>query len=240
MSKKRRAWLHAHLFGSPATKVRLVSTLTNLTNQGENMTRQILNKFVRLAFAVLLGIAATAYGDVPSMDVTVFDASGKVAFQGPTSANATFATPNLHPGHYVVQFNTKSAAVKDNQYLLVVSAGKKKVIADGVPGKKLLAGGAAMKVNVGLGLKITGQIANDQSGAGEGVSRYRVIDGQRYVWITGELGSNLGGHWAEEGSPPHGNLTYLTTEDLRKKQDRSFEGSMLNGHHHHHAPPGDG
>ena len=59
------------------------------------------------------------------MDVTVFDANGKVAFKGPMSANATFATRNLHPGHYVVQFNSRRAAVKNNQYLLVVSAGTK-------------------------------------------------------------------------------------------------------------------
>ncbi|MGI8821615.1 MAG: carboxypeptidase-like regulatory domain-containing protein [Chthoniobacterales bacterium] len=197
-----------------------------------------MQRLVGPAFAIILGITSAAYGDIPAVDVTVFNASGNVAFKGRTNADATFATGNLDPGNYVVQFNARNAAVKNNQFLIVLSAGKRKVIADGVPGKKLLAGGAAMKVNVGLGLNITGQIANDQSGAGEGVSRHRVIDGQRYVWITGELGSNLGGHWAEEGSPPRGNLTHLTTEDLRKKQDRSFEGSMLNGHHHPAPRPG--
>src|SRR5215203_358431 len=77
---------------------------------------------VRWAMAVLLGLAATACGEVPPLDVTVFDASSKVAFKGSLSANSTFATGNLHPGNYVVQFNTKSAAVKRNRYLLVVSA----------------------------------------------------------------------------------------------------------------------
>ncbi|MDQ6622569.1 MAG: T9SS type A sorting domain-containing protein [Verrucomicrobiota bacterium] len=197
-----------------------------------------MQRFVGSTFALLLGLASAAYGDVPAMDVTVFNAGGQVAFKGGMNADATFATGNLDPGNYVVQFNARNAAVKNNQFLLVVSAGKRKVIADGVPGRTLMAGGAAMKVNVGPGAKITGQIANDQTEAGAGSSKYRVIDGQRYVWLSSALGSNLGGHWVEEGSPPGGNLTQLTTDDLRKKQDRSFEGSMLNGHHHHAPRPG--
>ena len=125
------------------------------------MTKHLLNKLslVLSVFAVLLGLATTVYGRIPSMDVTVFDAIGKVAFKGPMSANATFATRNLPAGNYVVQFNTKSAAVKENLYLLVVSAGKKKVIAAAVPGAKFTAGGVAMKIDVGPGSKITGQIA---------------------------------------------------------------------------------
>ena len=45
---------------------------------------------------------------------------------------------------------------------MVVSAGKKKVIATGVSGEKFHGGGVAMRVNVGPGLKITGQVANEQ------------------------------------------------------------------------------
>ena len=150
----------AGFLGKPQWPLFKTPAESNPTN-GEIMTRQLLNKlpFPCFVFAVLLGIAITAYGGVPLMDVTVFDANAKVAFKGSTSANATFATQNLHPGHYVVQFNTKSTVVKDNQYLLVVSAGKKKVIAADVPGKKFIGGGVAMKVDVGPGSKITGQIA---------------------------------------------------------------------------------
>ncbi len=191
------------------------------------MTRHILNKLVPPAFAVFLGIASTASAAVPPMEVAVFDASGKVAFKGPTSANATFAARNLHPGNYVVQFNTKSAAVKDNQYLLVVSAGKKKVIAADVSGVKFTAGGVAMKVEVGPGLKITGQVANEQAVARGDGSKYRVIDGKRFVWVTAELGSNLGGHWVEEGLPPAGNVLAWRLEDIQKRQDRGGEGSLI-------------
>lgn len=202
------------------------------------MTRHILNKLAPTAFAVFLGIASAAYAAVPPMEVTVFDASGKVAFKAAMSANATFATGNLDPGNYVVQFNTRSAAVKDNKYLLVVSAGKKKVIAAAVPGEKFISGGAAMKVDIGSGSKITGQVAKEEAGAREGTSEYRVIDGKRYVWITGELGSNLRGHWREEGLASAGNVIRWSSDEFRKRQDRAGEGSMIPYSHHHPEQPG--
>ena len=204
------------------------------------MTRHLLNKlpFVCSAFAVLLGTAITAYCGVPSVDVTVFDANAKVAFKGSTTANATFATQNLHPGNYVVQFNTKSTAVKDNHYLLVVSAGKKKVIAADVPGKKFNGGGVAMKVDVGPGSKITGQIATERAlTLGDG-PRYRVIDGKRYRWVSAELGSNLGGRWEEEGLPTARNIKGWGSDDFRKWQDRAGEGSMIPYSDHYERPGG--
>ena len=198
------------------------------------MTTHMLSRlpFMRWAIVLLLGLASAAYAAVPPMEVTVFDASGRVAFKSPVNANSTFATRELQPGKYVVQFNTKSAVVKTNQYLLVVSAGKKKVIATAVPGQHFIGGGVAMKVNVGPGLRITGQIANDQTTADQGSSKYRVIDGRRYFWVTTELGSNLGGHWQEEGLPRMaGNVTVWSADEIRKRQDRAAEGSMLLYYH---------
>jgi hypothetical protein len=204
------------------------------------MTRYLLNKlsFLCFTFAVLLGIAITAYGGLPSIDVTVFDANAKVAFKGPTSANATFATQNLHPGNYVVQFNTKSTVVKDNQYLLVVSAGKKKVIAADVPGKKFIGGGVAMKIDVGSGSKITGQVATERAVSSGDGSRYRVIDGKRYRWVSAELGSHLGGRWEEDGLPPAGNIKIWASDDFRKRLDHAGEGSMIPYSHHFERPGG--
>jgi hypothetical protein len=218
----------ANLFSKPERASLEKTGKPNPTN-GEIMTKQLLNKLplMSAALAVLLGIATTAYGGVPPMNVTVFDATGKVAFKGPISANATFATRNLRPGNYVVQFNTKSAAVNDNQYLLVASAGEKKVIAAGVPGETLIAGGAAMRVEVGPASKITGQVANEHGRARRDGSNYRVIDGKRYVWVTAELGSNRGGHWVEEGLAPARNVVAWRLEDIQKRMDRGGEGSMI-------------
>lgn len=202
----------------------------NLMNQGRKIMTRYNLQFVTSACALLLGIASTASAGVPPVEVTVFDASGKVGFKGATNANGAFATANLQPGHYVVQFNTKSAAAKGNQYLLVVSAGKKKVIATGVSGETFIGGGVAMRVNVGSGLKITGQVANEQIVAG-GLN-YRVIGGQRFVWVTAELGSNLGGRWVEEGLAPARNITLLGRDSFQRFQDRAGEGSMVEWDHH--------
>jgi hypothetical protein len=113
--------------------------------------------------------AGVGYGGVPSMNVTVSDAGGKAAFKGATNSSGTFTTSNLKPGNYVVQFNSNSAAVKGKHYVLVVSAGPKKIVANAVPGEKFAGGGVAMKVDVGAGLNITGQVAPEaqETTAGE-------------------------------------------------------------------------
>src|ERR1700674_3915842 len=136
--------------------------------------------------------ACLAYGSVPALNVTVSDASGKAAFKGTTNTKGTFATANLKPGNYVVQFNSNNSAVKGNHYAIVVSAGTKKVSASAVPGEKFAGGGVAMKVDVGAGLNITGQVATEANGA--------VKNGKKMVWIPPQLGSNMPGHWVEEGS----------------------------------------
>ena len=103
------------------------------------MKNLIRGTVLSLCFA----IACMAYGAVPPLNVTVSDASGKAAFKGTTNAKGTFATAKLKPGNYVVQFNSKNGAVKGNHYAIVVSAGKKKVSANAVPGEKFAAGGVA-------------------------------------------------------------------------------------------------
>jgi hypothetical protein len=166
------------------------------------------------------------------MEVTVFDASGKVGFKSAMKADGTFVTANLPPGQYVVQFNTKNAAAKGNQYLLVVSAGKKKVIATGVSGETFMGGGAAMRISVGSGMKITGQLADEQRVAGAGDLKYKMVGGQRLVWVSEGLGSNITGRWVEEGLAPARNVVRQTPESLSKFMDRAGEGSMAEWDRH--------
>ncbi len=87
--------------------------------------------------------------------------------------------------------------------------------------------GAAVKVNVGSGLKITGQIANEEMVGREGGVNYKVVGGQRFVWITTELGSNVSGRWVEEGSAPARNITLLSRDGVKKFQEKGGEGSMV-------------
>jgi hypothetical protein len=149
-----------------------------------NMKNLIRN----LLFSTLLIVASVAYGaGVAPMDVTVSGPGGKVAYKGKTDASGTFSTPKLAPGNYIVQFN--SPGLKAGQYAVVVSAGKKKVTADAIIGDKFAKGGVAMRVDVGAGLNITGQVALAGGAVRPGM-----------VWIPPMLGSNRPGHWAEEGS----------------------------------------
>lgn len=153
-------------------------------------------RFLLFSFATML--AAAAFGaDVPTLDVTVSDASGKLAFKGKTTAEGTFATPSLPPGDYAVQFNSRSAL--NGSYALVVASGKQKVVSDAVTGPKFSKGGVAMRIKVGKGLGITG-VVTDGAGARNLNAKVRILNGKRYVWLPPETGSHMGGRWVEEGS----------------------------------------
>lgn len=182
--------------------------------------------FLSTALALFLAFTTHAGAAVPRIEVTVSDASGRVAFRGATDANATFSTADLPPGRYIVQFHTSSGAAKGNHYLAVVSAGAKKVVAAGVPGETFMHGGVAMKVNAERGTRISGQLADEQTMAADHSTR-RVIGGQRFVWVKGALGSNLGGRWVEEGAASAFNSNRYSLESIGKLQDRAGEGSSV-------------
>jgi hypothetical protein len=196
------------------------------------MKRQLKLLCACIALAAFL---STAYGGVPSVDVTVFDASEKVVFKRAINANSAFATGNLRSGKYVVQFKSQSAALKNNQYLAVVSSGRKKVIAAAIPGERFMAGGAAMKIDVGADMRITGQLAREEvitNGTGP-ISR--VVDGKRYVWVRVQTGTHIDGQWVEESLAVARSTTVWTADELRKRMDRAGEGSMITYQHHHHV-----
>ena len=93
-------------------------------------------------------------------------------------ASMTFGMGSLAAGNYVVQFNSSSGALKNDQYLVIVSAGQRKVIADSVSGKKFDGGGIAMRVKVAAGLRITGQIARVSASAADATAAARVIENE--------------------------------------------------------------
>jgi hypothetical protein len=112
----------------------------------------------KLGLGLFLVAVSFANAGVPSMNVTVSDSTGKAAFKGATKANGGFATTKLQPGNYVVQFTTKNSTLKGGQYSIVIAAGKKKVVAEAVAGGKFSSGGVAMRLEVGAGLNIIGQV----------------------------------------------------------------------------------
>ena len=181
-----------------------------------------------ILFAAALAVASAAYGaSVPTLDVTVADPSGKLAYKGKTTGTGTFATPALPPGEYVVQLNGKPS--KEGQYAVVVSSGKQKVVAASVEGSKFGSGGVAMKIKVGKGLNVTGQVSDATQVATSGNTKVKVMNGKRYFWFPGGgVGSNLGGRWVEEGTAEARQITRMSTEGVRDLQDRGNKPAIGN------------
>ena len=173
-----------------------------------------------LVLSLLLGAAAVVSAGIPPVNVLVSDKGGKAAFKGATNTSGSFATSKLQPGNYVVQFNSSSADLKGKQYAIVVSAGSKKVSAN-VAGDKFAGGGVAMKVDVGAGLNITGQVAAQTGPTSK--------DGKKkMVWIPKVLGSNVAGHWVEEDSAEAiaaKNAGIIGTQDVNRLQEHSALGT---------------
>lgn len=195
-----------------------------------------------LIVALCGGVAAHAAPTTAGIDVTVSKASGgAVAFKGKTDAAGNFSTASLSGGSYVVQFNSpKPAALKGKQLSIAASGGKRNVTANAVPGEKFDGGGVAMKVDVAKGTSLSGKIVTgslaatqEVKAAPEGMEPVRanvkIINGKRYVWVPGPIGSQIRGRWVEEGSEASristSNKKGGDAEVLRKFQDASGQGA---------------
>jgi hypothetical protein len=184
-------------------------------------TYDVMKNMIRSTALFLLCFGVSmAYGGIPAMNVTVTDASGKAAFKGATNSSGGFATAKLAPGNYTVQLNSKSPAVKGNHYAVVVAAGKKKVAASAVPGEKFNGGGVALKVDVGNGLNITGQVAEESKSA--------MKDGKKMVYIPPAVGSNMPGRWVPEDSA-EAKLAKSRSNLSRKDVERIQESTVSPG-----------
>jgi len=171
---------------------------------------------------LVCGAAAICTGAIPSINVTVLESSGKTIFKGATDAKGAFATRSLTPGEYVVQFNSKSAP-KQSRYALIAAAGKEKVVANGIPSEKLIAG-VAVTIRVGPGLNLTGQVtAEDKNSAPIG------RNGKLMVWIPKRIGSNLAPHWADSDSAEAKEVMASSSYSLKNMQNKQNQGvSPLN------------
>ena len=180
--------------------------------------------FARALFVGLIcGTAAICSGAIPPITVTVLESSGKTVFKGATDGKGAFHTGTLKPGGYVVQFNSKSAP-KATRYALIASAGKESVVANGIPGEKLLAG-VAMTITVGPGLSLSGQVTGEDKNSAP-IGR----NGKLMVWIPKKIGSNLAAHWAESDSAEAKLVMTSTSYSMKNMQNKVNQGvSPLNG-----------
>ena len=184
-----------------------------------------MKTIVLLGCLLIGGVAVCAA--VPSVKVTITDANDKIVYNGLTNTSGLFRTPNLPTGDYVVQFRSRNGGQLDNQYLLVVSAGTKKVIADAVRGEQFAGGGVAMRVNVRRGLPIEGQMATEQSVSVAGNPNMKIVNGHRFFYVLSATGSNLGPHWEEEGVGMSRNVVHMDRNFVQHIVDHFAEGSLL-------------
>lgn len=182
-----------------------------------NALRKLL--FVGFLFASS-GICARA--DLASIDVSAKEkASGKVVYKGKTGAGGKFATGTLAPGSYIFEFSSK-----DGTGFQVALAGAKSARQ-----AKNRASGLAFDVEVGPAAKVSGQVTPTQATAAQastkGNAKVRIINGKRYVWARGEIGSHMGGRWVleEDAVAASKGEGRNSAEMLRDIQDLGSQGA---------------
>ena len=161
---------------------------------------------------LLLFFAASAIlngADVPAVAITVKQ-NGKVVKQTESDANGNFVIGSLPEGPYSMEFRARRSEAFKNQQFSIGVDGIKQAGSQGVAGDSLV-GGVAVNVEVPRGSTVRGQIA-----IGTGA-------GKKLVWVPPMLGSNMPGHWAEEGSADHilsMNRGNVRRENIQRIQDK--------------------
>jgi hypothetical protein len=179
----------------------------------KHMTRGIVFLLVALATPII-------YGGEPARGVAGVDV---VVKQSPrnnhavTDARGNFAFEALAAGSYTLTFRSRKAehipstsdkVIIATLYSIKIDGTKRAVNKSGLTSDDILAG-VDVEVNLGPGARIRGQVA---AGALKNM-----------VWIRKEPGSNIPGHWVEEGSVEakaaiHHNAEALSVEELRQMQ----------------------
>lgn len=182
---------------------------------------------IRRTLPLLLALASSASA-IPPLDVTVSDATTGRTHQMLTKPDGTFATGALPSGSYVIKFRSHDAALANDQFLLVLRAGKKTMVSNAIPGKQFAAGGAAVRMQLGNEKQITGQVASERELR---KAKVRMVNGKRFIWREGGTGDNFGARWVEENSLRGATLTGLSEEAFRNMQERGAQGTMEANEH---------
>jgi hypothetical protein len=182
-----------------------------------------MKSLIRSLIVASFAVAGTIAFAVPALNITVIDSSGKTAFKGATDSRGIFASPKMQaPGSYSVTF-TSNSAPKGTHYTLVLVAGAKKMSASAITAEKLAAGGVAMKIEVGPGLSIMGQVSAEDASTRIGKN------GKLMVWIPKKLGSNIPAHWAESDSAEAKEVETSHSYSTKNMQNKQNQGvSPLN------------
>jgi hypothetical protein len=174
-----------------------------------------------IVFLLIALAAPVIYGGEPDRGVAGVDV---VVKQSPrnnhvvTDARGNFAFEALAAGSYTLTFRARKAedlhhstsdkVIVATLYSIKIDGTKRAVNKSGLTSNHLAAG-VDVDVDLGPGARIRGQVA--------------AVALKNMVWIPQETGSNIPGHWVEEGSAEakaavHHNANRMSMEELRKAQ----------------------
>jgi hypothetical protein len=204
----------------PQTDLETVNFLLAL-NRGCELNSEVM-KHMTFGIVFLLVALATPviYGGEPAHGVAGVDVIVK---QRPrdravTDARGNFAIEALAGGSYRLTFRARKAedlhhstsdeVIVATMYSIKIDGTKRTVNKSGLTTNDLLAG-YDVDVDLGPGARIRGQVA--------------AVTSKKMVWIPQETGSNVPGHWVQEGSAEakaavHHNIHRMGTEELRQIQ----------------------
>lgn len=175
---------------------------------------------VSVVFLFAAFTASASYGGeqargVAGVDVVVKQNPSKRAV---TDARGNFAFDALAPGSYLLSFRARKAqdtksittdkVAVATSYSIKIDGTKRSVNQSGLTNDKLLAG-VDIRVDVGAGAKIRGQVSAGAS--------------KKMVWIPKEIGSNVPGHWAEAESLEAKRFSSMvhSPQDMREMMPRA-------------------
>ena len=218
------------LFGIGPNPPRLLCCCHRLPVQDRNGDK--MKTSACLTFLIVLGFASAVYAASGAAAVTVtvkHKDSGKTVYRAPTDAAGKFATANLQPGSYNVEFQSaKGSGFEGKQLSISLSGGK------GAPRKaypavgKHLRSGVAVSINLPSISTLAGEVLVTGNEVPEGAApagmekvraNVKVINGKRYVWVQAPIGSNMGGKWVEAGTEG----AVLATDKKRREDAEAWE-----------------
>ena len=163
-----------------------------------------------LVVCAAAAVATSNAANLAGIDVIV-KKDGKTVSRARTDNSGNFATANLEPGSYNVEFRAQNAsALRGQQLAITVAAGKQKPRQATASGKHL-GGGVAIAMEVPKSAKLSGRIIRTRAEVAQATikvpegmeavkANVKVINGKQHVWVPAPIGSNMGGRWVEAGT----------------------------------------